>query len=78
MDAVDADVDIVGELCLQLGALEVFVAKDRTTRDRMWETRRKVVEALNHMSPVSHLEDVVVPRSEIPAIERHQNHRRRK
>jgi len=68
MQAVDANVDIVGELCLDYGALEVFVAKDRSTRDRMWETRRKVVEALNHMSPVSHLEDVVVPRSEIPKL----------
>jgi len=58
----------VGELCLQHGALEVFVAKDRPTRDRMWEVRRKIIDALNYMSPVSHMEDVVVPRSEIPKL----------
>ncbi|NMC12397.1 MAG: FAD-binding protein [Chloroflexi bacterium] len=68
VEAVDADLQIVGELCLQHGALEVFVAKDRLTRDRMWEARRKIIEALNHMSPVSHMEDVVVPRSEIPKL----------
>jgi glycolate oxidase len=68
MDAVNADLDVVGGLCLEHGALEVFVAKDRSTRDRMWETRRKVIDALNHMSPVCHMEDVVVPRSEIPTL----------
>ncbi len=68
MEAVDADLDIVGGLCLQHGALDVFVAKDRATRDRMWETRRKVIDALNHMSPICHMEDVVVPRSEIPTL----------
>jgi glycolate oxidase len=68
MEAVDADVDIVGEICLKHGALDVFVAKDRSNRERMWETRRKVVDALNHMSPICHMEDVVVPRSEIPKL----------
>lgn len=68
MEAVNADLDIVGELCLQHGALDVFVAKDRATRERMWETRRKVIDALNHMSPICHMEDVVVPRSEIPTL----------
>lgn len=67
-EGVNADVDVVGELCLQHGALEVFVAKDRPTRDRMWEVRRKIIDALNYMSPVSHMEDVVVPRSEIPKL----------
>ncbi len=67
-DAVNADVEIVGELCLEHGALDVFVAKDRSTRERMWETRRKIIDALNHMSPVCHMEDVVVPRSEIPKL----------
>jgi len=30
------------------------------------EARRKIIDALNHESPVNHMEDVVVPRSRIP------------
>jgi len=67
-EAVDADLDVVGELCLDHGALDVLVARDRPTRDRMWEARRTIIEALNHESPINHMEDVVVPRAQIPAL----------
>jgi glycolate oxidase len=43
-------------------------ARDRPTRDRLWETRRKIIEALRNASPINHMEDVVVPRSEIPTL----------
>ncbi len=65
-DAVDADMEVVGELCLERGARDVLVAKDRPTRDRLWEARRLIIDALNHESPVNHMEDVVVPRAKIP------------
>ncbi|HIQ02614.1 MAG TPA: FAD-binding protein [Anaerolineales bacterium] len=67
-EAVDADFEVVGELCLKHGARDVLVAKDRRTRDRLWEARRMIIEALNHESPVNHMEDVVVPRAEIPRL----------
>ncbi|MBC7232989.1 MAG: FAD-binding protein [Chloroflexi bacterium] len=67
-EQVDADMEIVGELCLQHGARDVLVARDRPTRDRLWEARRKIIEALKHESPINHMEDVVVPRSEIPRL----------
>jgi glycolate oxidase len=66
--AVNADVETVGELCLQSGARDVLVAKDQRTRDRLWEARRLIIEALNHESPANHMEDVVVPRAAIPAL----------
>ena len=44
------------------------VAKDTATRDRLWEARRKIIDALTHESPINHMEDVVVPRSQIPAL----------
>ena len=66
--AVDADFQVVGELCLQHGARDVLVARDRPTRDRLWEVRRKIIEALRNASPINHMEDVVVPRSEIPRL----------
>jgi glycolate oxidase len=64
-EAVDADMEVVGDLCLDHGARDVLVAKDRPTRERLWETRRMIIDALNHESPVNHMEDVVVPRAEI-------------
>jgi glycolate oxidase len=58
----------VAELCLDAGARDVLVAADRPTRDRLWEARRAIIDALNFASPVNHMEDVVVPRAEIPAL----------
>jgi glycolate oxidase len=67
-EAVDADYEVVGDLCLEHGALDVLVAKDSRTRDRLWEARRLIIDALNHESPANHMEDVVVPRAEIPSL----------
>jgi glycolate oxidase len=67
-EAVDADLEVVGELCLSRGAREVLVADDQATRDRLWDARRKIIDALNNESPVNHMEDVVVPRAEIPVL----------
>jgi glycolate oxidase len=66
--AVDADLEVVGELCTANGARDVLVAEDTSTRDRLWDARRKIIDALNNESPVNHMEDVVVPRAEIPAL----------
>lgn len=67
-EEVLADMEQVGDLCLEHGALDVLVARDRPTRDRLWEARRMIIEALKHESPVNQMEDVVVPRSQIPAL----------
>ena len=67
-EAVDADYEVVGELCLENGARDVLVAKDSRTHDRLWEARRLIIDALNHESPVNHMEDVVVPRAELPPL----------
>jgi glycolate oxidase len=66
--AMDEEYETVAELCLDAGALDVLVAADRPTRDRLWEARRAIIDALNHESPVNHMEDVVVPRAQIPAL----------
>ncbi len=67
-EAVDADFQVVGELCLEHGARDVLVARDQRNRDRLWEARRMIIDALKHESPVNHMEDVVVPRAEIPRL----------
>jgi glycolate oxidase len=66
LPSVEADMEIVGDLCLEGGATDLLVARDRATRDRLWEARRKIIDALKHASPVNHMEDVVVPRARIP------------
>ncbi|MBN1657224.1 MAG: FAD-binding protein [Anaerolineae bacterium] len=63
--AVEADMELVGDICLEHGARDVLVAQDRPTRDRLWEARRMIIDSLNAESPVNHMEDVVVPRAEI-------------
>jgi glycolate oxidase len=67
-ETVDADYEVVGDLCLENGARDVLVAKDQYTRDRLWEARRKIIDALKYESPINHMEDVVVPRAEIPPL----------
>jgi len=67
-EAVDADYEVVGALCLEHGAQDGLVARDRPTRERLWETRRKIIESLRRESPINHMEDVVVPRAAIAAL----------
>ncbi len=67
-EAVDADYEVVSDLCLQHGAQDGIVAQDSHTRDRLWEVRRKIIESLKLESPINHMEDVVVPRANIPAL----------
>ena len=66
--ALDEDMETVADLCLDAGAQDVLVAADRPTSDRLWEARRAIIDALNFESPVNHMEDVVVPRAQIPAL----------
>jgi glycolate oxidase len=66
--ALDEDMETVADICLDAGAQDVLVAADRPTSDRLWEARRAIIDALNFESPVNHMEDVVVPRAEIPAL----------
>lgn len=67
-ESLDAEYEAVAELCLDNGAIDVLVAKDSRTRDRLWEARRLIIDALNNESPLNHMEDVVVPRAQLPAL----------
>ncbi|MDI6739372.1 MAG: FAD-linked oxidase C-terminal domain-containing protein [Candidatus Edwardsbacteria bacterium] len=62
------DYERIGAIVSDYGALDVLVAEDRLTRDRLWETRRAISEALTVKSPIREREDVVVPRASIPAL----------
>ena len=72
MDGMDRrqlwlDVERVGDICVEMGAIEVFVAEDRNARDRVWRIRRLVAEEewTGSMALLSK-EDIVIPSGSIP------------
>lgn len=62
---VEALCETVGEVCFEHDAIDVLVADDRPTQEKLWEARRVIIEALKSRSPVNHMEDIVVPRARI-------------
>ena len=65
---VEREYEIVGERCLAAGAIEVYVADNATTSERVWKVRRNIAEAFKVRSPRQSLEDIVVPIAAIPAM----------
>lgn len=65
-EIVQREYDAVGELCFESGAIEVYVADNYTTQERVWNVRRNIAEAFKVVSPHQSLEDVVVPIASIP------------
>lgn len=59
--SVERDYERVGEVCLEQGAVDVFVAEDAEMKKRLWKTRRSLHDALQALSPEMEREDVVVP-----------------
>jgi len=58
----------IGDLCMENGALEVFVADNRTMRDKLWKARKCIAEAIMAFYPRYSLEDIVVPTDKIPEL----------
>jgi glycolate oxidase len=58
-------------LCMEHGAIEVYVAANATTQERVWAVRRNIAEAFKVFSPVQSLEDIVVPFAQIPDLMPH-------
>jgi glycolate oxidase len=65
-EVIERDYDAIGEFCLQAGAIEVYVADNSTTSERIWKVRRNIAEAYNLYSTRQSGEDIVVPPSKIP------------
>jgi glycolate oxidase len=66
-DVLADDYERIGRFCLEHGALEVFVADNRTMRDRLWKVRKNLTEAAWAFFPPEYAdEDIVVPTSAIP------------
>jgi len=68
-DTLADQYEAVGDLCLDHGALEVFVADNRNMSDKLWKARKSVAEAVWALYPGETLnEDIVVPTGEIPKL----------
>lgn len=67
-EQVEKDAEAIGDLCMENGAIEVYVADNYTTQERIWSVRRNIAEAFKVVSPVQSLEDIVVPIAAIPDI----------
>ena len=67
-EIVEREYTTIGELCFENGAIEVYVADNATTRERLWSVRRNIAEAFKVISPHQSLEDIVVPPASIPDI----------
>jgi glycolate oxidase len=63
---VEHEYETIGDMCLQSGAIEVYVADNYTTSERIWKVRRNIAEAFKVQSPRQSLEDIVVPIAAIP------------
>jgi glycolate oxidase len=58
---VESELLRVGQLCEDNGAIEVYIAEDFYTQERIWAVRRNIAEAIKIYSPIQSLEDIVVP-----------------
>lgn len=66
--AIEREILDVASICRARGALSVQHATDPAGRDQLWSARRAASEALARHGPNKLGEDVVVPRTQIPAM----------
>jgi glycolate oxidase len=67
-EQVEAEYSVVAELCLEVGALDVYVGNSPDTERKMWRPRQNLAEAFKAICPVQSLEDIVVPLAQIPEL----------
>lgn len=65
-EQVEAIYDPIIDLCLEAGALDVYVGNTPANEERMWRVRQNIAEAFKAICPVQSLEDIVVPMAQIP------------
>ncbi|HVA23371.1 MAG TPA: FAD-linked oxidase C-terminal domain-containing protein, partial [Chloroflexota bacterium] len=62
------DIETMAAICRELGATSVQVAGNAAERDALWAARRAVSPALGRLRPNKLGEDIVVPKSQVPAM----------
>jgi len=69
-EQVEREYEAIGEQCLSAGAMEVYVADNATTSERVWRVRRNIGEAFALFTTHQSSEDLVVPIASIPRLVR--------
>lgn len=72
-ELLDETIEKMGEILLENGAIDIFVAENRKEKDKIWEMRRTLREAIKHIGKEKFGEDVVVPPANIPELLRKCN-----
>jgi glycolate oxidase len=67
-DVVQREMDTIAQICRQSGASGVQIARDEAERADLWRARRGLLPSLARRAPNQLLEDVTVPRSQIPTM----------
>jgi glycolate oxidase len=67
-ESLSDEYERIGDLCRKWGALEVFVADNRNSRDKLWKARKSIAEAVIAFYSKYSKEDVVVPTSAVPKL----------
>ncbi len=65
-DQCEREYDTIGRICEENGALQIYVADNATTSERIWRVRRNIAESYAQISPHQANEDLVVPPARIP------------
>jgi glycolate oxidase len=61
----DRDMERLGQILSEAGALDVVVAQDAAQRERLWATRRELSNVVRKLARHKIGEDVVVPRGQV-------------
>jgi len=58
----------ISNVALKMGALDVLVGESARDREKIWEPRKKISDALKSLCKIVAREDLVVPKNNIPAL----------
>jgi glycolate oxidase len=68
LEQVEAQAEVVDEVCRASGALEIRLAASDEDRARLWAARKGAASAMGRIAPNYYLHDAVVPRTRLPRI----------
>ncbi len=66
-DVLDEQAEKIGDICVEHGAVDVFVADNPEKQAEMWQLRRNIGEAVKDIG-IYKEEDTVVPRARLPEL----------
>lgn len=67
-DVIERQYEEIGKLAQKYGAYEVYVADTRSTKERIWQARKNVPEAIASFYSRYTKEDLVVPTASVPQL----------